>query len=118
MALFNTKSQEKQIAKLEADKAELLIKNEDAKVKIEIIRLQKQRDLLGVLKSKNEQTLKTQIKLLAMFEEAYKIANINLLELQNIKNSVIKTKESLVKIDTALNQNTITTNYISGAYNE
>ncbi len=71
-----------------------------------------------LLKSKNKETLKTQIKLLEMFEDAYKIASINLLELQNVKNRVIKTKESLIKIHTALNQNAIFTNYIAGAYNE
>jgi cobalt-zinc-cadmium efflux system outer membrane protein len=53
-----------------------------------------------------------------MFEDAYKIANVNLLELQNIKNRVIQTKEALIKIQTAIDQNTITTNYIAGAYNE
>ena len=118
LAVFNTKSQEKQIAKLEAQKSELLVQKEDAKIKLEQIRLKKQRDLLSLLRSKNEKTLKTQTKLLKMFEDGYKIASINLLELQNIKNRVIKTKESLIKIDTALNQNAITTNYIAGAYNE
>jgi cobalt-zinc-cadmium efflux system outer membrane protein len=118
LAIFNTSREEMQIAKLEADKTELLIENENAKISMENIKLQKQRNLLLLLKSKNEETLKTQTKLLKMFEDGYKIASINLLELQNIKNRVIKTKESLIKIDTALNQNTITTNYIAGAYNE
>lgn len=118
LAIFNTSREEMQIAKLEADKTELLIENEKAKISIENIKLKKQRELLVLLKSKNEQTLKTQTKLLKMFEDGYKIASINLLELQNIKNRVIKTKESLIKIDTALNQNAITTNYIAGAYNE
>ncbi|WP_294963319.1 TolC family protein [Sulfurimonas sp.] len=118
LTIFNTSSEEMQVAKLEADKTALLIENEKAKISIENIKLKKQRNLLKILKSKNEETLKTQTKLLKMFEDGYKIASINLLELQNIKNRVIKTKESLIKIDTALNQNAITTNYISGAYNE
>ena len=118
IAIFNTSYEEVQIAKLEADKTELLIENESAKISIENIKLQKQRALLKLLKSKNEETLKTQTRLLKMFEDGYKIASINLLELQNIKNRVIKTKESLIKIDTALNQNAITSNYIAGAYNE
>jgi cobalt-zinc-cadmium efflux system outer membrane protein len=118
LAIFNTFHEEKQIAKLEADKTALLIENEDAKLSIERIKLKKQRALLMLLKSKNKKTLKTQVKLLKMFEDAYKIASINLLELQNIKNRVIKTKESIIKINTVLNQNAITTNYIAGAYNE
>ena len=57
-------------------------------------------------------------ELLKMFEEGYKIANINLLELQDIKNKVIETKERLIQIKTALNQNAIITNYMQGNYNE
>ncbi len=118
LTLFNTSSQETKIAKLQADKAEFLIQGKNAKLHIEKIRLQKQKMLLLRLKSKNEKTLKTQIKLLKMFEDAYKIANVNLLELQNIKSRVIQTKENLIKISTALSQNTIITNYVTGAYNE
>jgi len=118
LAIFNSSKEEMQIAKLEADKTHLLIESQEIKLSIEMNRLQKQRDLLSLLKSKNEQTLKTQIKLLDMFEDGYKIASINLLELQNIKNRVIKTKESLIKIETSLKQNIITNNFLKGAYNE
>jgi cobalt-zinc-cadmium efflux system outer membrane protein len=118
LAIFNTSKEEMQIAKLEADKTQLLIENEKAKISIEKIKLQKQRDLLQSLKLKNQETLKTQIELLKMFEEAYKIANINLLELQNIKNTLIQTKESIIKIQTQLNKNIITTNFIRGAFND
>ncbi|MDY0233399.1 MAG: TolC family protein [Sulfurimonas sp.] len=117
-AIFNSSKEERQIAKLEADKATLLIQNQETKLSIEISRLQKQRDLLLLLKSKNKEILKTQIELLEMFEDGYKIASVNLLELQNIKNRVIKTKESLIKIETAQNQNIITNNYLVGAYND
>ncbi len=118
LTIFNSSKEERQIAKLEADKATLLIQNQETKLSIEISRLQKQRDLLLLLKSKNKEILKTQIELLEMFEDGYKIASVNLLELQNIKNRVIKTKESLIKIETAQNQNIITNNYLVGAYND
>ncbi|MDD2448263.1 MAG: TolC family protein [Sulfurimonas sp.] len=118
LTIFNSSKEERQIAKLEADKATLLIQNQETKLSIEMSRLQKQRDLLLLLKSNNEEILKTQIELLEMFEDGYKIASVNLLELQNIKNRVIKTKESLIKIETAQNQNIITNNYLVGAYND
>ncbi|MCK9491011.1 MAG: TolC family protein [Sulfurimonas sp.] len=118
LAIFNDSKQEMQIAKLEADKTHFLIENQEAKLSIEIKRLNKQRDLLLLLKSKNEKTLKTQIKLLDMFEDGYKIASINLLELQNIKNRVIQTKESLIEIETSLSKNIITNNYLIGVYND
>ncbi len=118
LAVFNTKLQEKQIAKLQTDKTDLLIKNKSAQLNMQHSKLQKHRAILTTLKSKNEKILITQTKLLQMFEDGYKIANVNLLELQNIKNSVIKTKENLIKIATQLHQNAINTNYITGAYND
>jgi len=118
LAFFNTKSQEKQIARLEADKADLLIQNTNAQLDIENSRLQKQKQRLTRLENQNTKVLETEIELLKMFEEGYKIANINLLELQDIKNKVIETKERLINIKTALNQNAIHTNYLKGSYNE
>jgi cobalt-zinc-cadmium efflux system outer membrane protein len=118
LAFFNTKSQEMQIARLEADKADLLIQNKNVQLDIENSRLQKQKQTLTRLKDQNRKVLKTEIELLKMFEEGYKIANINLLELQDIKNKVIETKERLIQIKTALNQNAIITNYMQGNYNE
>lgn len=118
LAFFNTKSQEKQIARLEADKVDLLIQNKNTQLDLDNNRLQKQRQKLIRLKDQNTKVLETEIELLKMFEEGYKIANINLLELQDIKNKVIETKERLIQIKTALNQNAITTNYMQGSYNE
>jgi hypothetical protein len=39
------------------------------------------------------------------------------MELLNIKNQVIQTKENLIKINIALNQNAININYIQGDIN-
>jgi len=118
LAIFNTKSQEKQIATLQASRTELILSNETSRLNIDNERLRKERNSLGTLKTKNEKILSTELELLKMFEEGYKIANINLLELQDIKNKVIETKESLIEIKTALDQNAIYTNYNQGTYNE
>ncbi len=118
LAVFNTKSQERQIAKIQASRSRLLLDNETARLDIETIRLQKQRTSLEKQKVQNKQVLNTEIELLEMFQEGYKIANINLLQLQDIKNKVITTKRSLIQIKTALDQNAITTNFNQGSYNE
>lgn len=118
LALFNTKSQEKQIATLEAKKSELLIKNENKRLNIETTRLHKERDSLKKVQSQYKQVLISELELLNMFEDGYKIASINLLELQDIKNKVIQSKKHLIDIQTALNKNAILTNYIQGNYNE
>ena len=53
-----------------------------------------------------------------MYEDGYKIANINLVELQLIKNQMISTKEKLIEIQTQKEKNIIGYNYLTGAYNE
>lgn len=118
LAFFNSKTQEKRIAQLDADKTDLFIENKNAQLDIDRSRLQKQREALVRLKNQNTKVLKTEVELLKMFKDGYKIANTNLLELQDIKNKVIETKERLIEIKTALNQNAIMTNYMQGSYNE
>lgn len=118
LALFNNKSQEKTIAMLQASSSELLIKNETNRLNMELSRLEKERESLFKVKRNSEKVLKTQLRLLKMYEDGYKIANINLLQLQDIKNKVIETKRVIIKIRTALNQNAIHTNYNQGNYNE
>lgn len=118
LGIFNTRSQEQKIASLQASRSKLLLDNETKQLDIETKRLMQERSHLKGLLRKNEKILKTEMELLHMFEDGYKIANINLLELQDIKNRVISTKKSLIQIKTALNQNAIFLNYNQGSYNE
>ncbi len=118
LAIFDTKYEEREIAKIEAKKLDYAIKNYSSKISFKILQLKQERDLLISVKNKNELTLTTQKKLLLMFEDAYKIANANLLELQNVKNKLIQTKKNLIHNKFALDNNAIHINYISGAYNE
>jgi len=118
LAFFNTKKEEMRISQLSSNKAELMLQNKKARLSIETIQRTRQRELLLELRTLNEDTLKNQMKLLKMFEEGYKIASINLLQHQSIKNNMIQTKENIIKINTALNQNAILTNYIKGIYND
>jgi outer membrane protein, heavy metal efflux system len=118
LAFFNDKSQEKSIAILQANRSELLIQNEQSRLNMEIARLQRERQSLVKLNEKSKNILKTQLRLLTMYEEGYKIASISLLQLQDIKNKVIETRRRLIEINTALNKNAIYTNYNQGNYNE
>ena len=118
LTFFNNKSQEKTIATLQANRIELLVENEINRLNITQKKLQYERSSLEMLKNTNAKILQTQLKLLKMYEDGYKIANINLLQLQDIKNKVIQTKRALIQINTALNQNAIYTNYTQGSYND
>ncbi|MDQ7044423.1 MAG: TolC family protein [Sulfurimonas sp.] len=118
LAIFNDKSEEKRISSLKASQAELLVLNEKNRLDIGLIRLQKERVSLLKLNKTNKKILKTELRLLKMYEEGYKIANTSLLQLQDIKNKVIQTREQIIQTDTALNKNAIYTNYNQGNYNE
>jgi cobalt-zinc-cadmium efflux system outer membrane protein len=118
LAFFNDKSQEKSIAILQSNRSELLIQNEKSRLNMEITRLQREHQSLVKLNDKSKNILKTQLRLLTMYEDGYKIASISLLQLQDIKNKVIQTRRRLIEINTALNKNAIYTNYNQGNYNE
>lgn len=118
LTLWSNNSQEKAIASLQANRSELLIQNETNYLNMELNRLQKERNTLLKLIKSSEKIIKTELILLSIYEDGYKIANINLLQLQDIKNKVIKTKRALILLKTALNQNAIYTNYNQGNYND
>ncbi len=118
LAIFNTKSQEYSIAKLENSRIGLLVENEKKQLNIMNVRLEKERSSLQELSLSHEAMLHSQEELLEMFQNGYKIANINLLQLQDIKNKLIATKKALIQIKTALNKNAVLQNYNQGKYND
>ncbi len=118
LAIFNNRSQERQIATLEAKQFALLLNNKKSQTDMQIQNIAHTNKLLHSLEVKNKEVLQTERELLKMFEEGYKIANINLLQLQSIKNKLIETKMRLIKIKTTLNTNHVTLNYLQGKYND
>ena len=118
LAVFNTKSEEKTIAMLEAKQAGLLFQNSQARLQMRKNYLFKEAFELEAARKISEAILSDEEALLAMFEEAYAIASVNLLELQETKNRLIGTKKRLIEIKTALNRNAIYQNYYQGNYNE
>jgi cobalt-zinc-cadmium efflux system outer membrane protein len=118
LAVFNTKDQERQLAKLQAKQSQILLSYTEKKLDFQTLSLEKKRELLLKLKTDNLKTLEHQKELLSMFEDAYKIAKTNFIALQNIKNNLIKTQESLIQTNIALQKNAIELNYLYGAYNE
>lgn len=118
LAIFNSRDEERQMAHLRAKEARAELKQNSSFFEIQKLKLKNEETSLKELKSSNEEILKIESELLAMFEDGYKVSNINLLELQDIKNRVISTKKALIDIKTSLNQNAINQNYINGEYNE
>ena len=118
LVLFNTKSQEKQIAKLTADKTELITQNLTQTVAFKLKELKNSITTLQRVEQTSQELLNSQKELLSMYEEGYKIANINLIELQTIKNQLIQTKANLLNITLAKELSIIEHNFLTGTYNE
>ena len=118
LPIFNSKSEESKIAKLTAMKMNLLVDKEKQQAAKEYEKLIKERILLNDLKIANENVLNLQLDSLSMLIEKLKISQISILDIQNSKAKLIQTMTDIVNIDTALNQNAISINYITGEYND
>ncbi len=118
LAFFNTKSQEKRIATLEASRSEMLTQNAQTQLTIELKRLDYESEALHNLQIIDEDILESEKELLSMYEDGYKIANVNLLALQDAKRRLIETKERLIRIKIELDRNAIIYNYLQGTYND
>ncbi|XXF43019.1 TolC family protein [Sulfurimonas sp. NW9] len=118
LALFNTKKEEQRIAVLQAKQSEFLLQNQKTALSRNIERLKKELNILRAVVGSTQDLYNAQKELLKMYEDGYKIANINLLELQNIKNQMIQTKEKKIILENKINRNIVLYNYEVGEYNE
>lgn len=118
LAVFNDKSEERQLAKLNATKHDFFQRYVQTKELLDLQRLKKELTELRTIQSSLQVVLKSQLELLELFEYEYKIANINFIELQSIKNKVIETHRKIIDVQGYSQSNIIKQNYLNGAYNE
>jgi len=118
LAVFNTKTEEKRIADLQEKQSGLLLQNQRITLSNNLARLKKELLILQSVVSSTQKLYNSQKELLKMYEDGYKIANINLIELQNIKNQMIQTKEKEITLQNKINKNIVIYNYEVGEYND
>ena len=118
LVIFNANTQEKKIAKLKAAQQTHLYEQKEHANTLTLTKITQMIEKLSVVEQSTQSLLISQKKLLEMYEDGYKIANINLIELQLIKNQMISTQEKLIDIQTQKEMNIIEHNYLTGAYNE
>jgi len=118
LALFNTRKEERTKAMLEAKSTKLLAENTRISLDIRLYALKKQRIIEQNLIKQLLEGLKEGEELLELFEEGYRIANINIVQLQQVKAALIKTKVSLIETKAKYERNIIETNYLQGKYND
>ena len=118
LVVFNAKHEEKKIAKLQAQTQQLLFEQTKTAQNFTLNKTVRLIDKLSALQKSTQALINAQQELLLMYEDGYKIANINLIELQLIKNQMIRTQEKLIDINRQKENNIIEYNYLTGAYNE
>jgi len=118
LVVFNAKQEEKKIAKLQAQTQQLLFEQTKTAQNFTLNKTVRLINKLTALQKSTQALINAQHELLLMYEDGYKIANINLVELQLIKNQMIRTQEKLIDINRQKENNIIEYNYLTGAYNE
>jgi len=118
LAIFNTKQEEQRIAQLKVKQRKYLIENQKTLLTNRLKRLDAELEVLQKTFDSTKALYLAQKELLTMYESAYKIANVNLIELQNIKNQIIATRAKEIILQTKIDRNIVLYNYEIGEYNE
>jgi len=118
LPLFNTKNEEKVLQAIQTRQNTLFLKAHSDRLGLHKKRLLREIASLESLLQQRQENLKNAQELLAMYQDAYAIANVNLLELYEIKNRRIATQEEIISLQSQINRSTIEFNYLQGAYNE
>lgn len=114
LILFNDKSQEKQLAKIERINHQLALKGQKKSLTIELRQLENETLLLKNMLLEYEVLIEKQHALLDIYEKGYGIAKINLLEVQMSKKSLITNQENIIKTKVAIERNIVKMNYLKG----
>jgi outer membrane protein TolC len=115
---FNVKSEERQLEKIKIANQTLRIVNQERLLLLEIEQLKSENSQLEQLKQSNESLISSQEELFNMYQQSYRIAKVNLLKLQQIKEQRIINQEKILESNFAIEQNNIKINYLQGAYSE
>jgi len=118
LPIFNKKSQEKQLAKLELQNQSLTLDAQKRAIDVELPQLKNEIRIQKELRLHDEDLLNEQQGLLEMYQEGYAIAKINLLKLNTVKKELLKTQERIVESSSLIEKNRIKINYLQGAYHE
>lgn len=118
LAIFNTKNEEKVLQVIQTRQNALFLKAHNDRLGLHKKRLLREIASLESLLQQRQENLKNAQELLAMYRDAYAIANVNLLELYEIKNRRIATQQEIISLQSQINRSTIEYNYLQGSYNE
>ena len=118
LPIFNQKSQEKQLAKIEMNNQQMALNFQKKALGLEIEQLQNEIAMQGELEQSQQVIIQEQNQLLSMYQQGYAIAKVNLLRLNTVKRELLSSKNKRLEAKFAIEKNNIKINYLQGAYND
>ena len=116
--IFSRSSKNAQLAKINASKSALLLKELKLKNDLKIKALKNELQNLDQQYKALMKQQEKQFQLLKLYEEGYKISKGSLTELLTVKNRVIEQKRKALLVQKNINLKVIELNYLQGIYNE
>lgn len=118
LPVFNRKSEEKQLAKIEQNNQKMALAFQKKALKVEINQRLEAIATQKELEAHYATLVEEEERLLALYQKGYKIAKVNLLKLNLLKKQLLESKEKLLEAKFSIEENNIKVNYLQGAYNE
>lgn len=118
LPIFNTKREEKVLQEIQIRQNALYLKAQNDRLGLHKKSLIKEIAALETLLQQRQENLKNAQELLSMYRDAYTIANVNLLELYEIKNRTLSIQKEMISLQAQINRSTIEYNYLQGTYND
>jgi len=118
LPIFNKKSQEKQLAKIEMNNQKMALNFQKKALSLEIEQIQNEIAMQEQLQQNQQVLIQEQNQLLSMYQQGYAIAKVNLLRLNTLKKELLSSKTQRLEARFSIEQNNIKINYLQGAYND
>jgi len=118
LPIFNQKSEEKQLAKIAINNQKLALASGKKVLSLELSQLQEEIVVQEALKRNYEALILEEEQLLAMYQEGYAIAKVNLLKLNMLKKKLLDNREHFLEATLAIEKNIIKINYLQGGQDE
>jgi len=118
LPIFNAKHEENVLQEIQIRQNTLFLKAHSDRLGVRKKSLIKEITTLETLLHQRHENLKRAQELLLMYRDAYAIANVNLLELYEIKNRSLSAHKEVISLQSQINRSTIEYNYLQGYYNE
>jgi cobalt-zinc-cadmium efflux system outer membrane protein len=118
LPLYNTKSQERALAKITRSTQIAKQESREYLVGIRLQQLKRKQEQIKETKEQYQKRLDEQEQLFEMYKQGYDFAKVNLFKLQESQKRMVEIQESLSLLEMRYEKNIVTINYLKGAYHE